>query len=173
MIGFFIDLALFIMAITYAVKYYKFKKMAELEFINYEKRLQESDYKVKESEYMYESGVKLYQSENVELDPDEENRKIKEQQVKKSLLENNGQGSFDLGPIIEKINKIYKEKEDELEKRMEAENQVNLALQKIETMEVKIEDFRKMQSFSVDSFKKIAASLYKKIRIDINNIGKS
>ncbi len=82
MIGFFIDLVLFIAAVTYVVKYYKFKKIAELELINYEKRLQESEYKVKESEYMYESGVKMYQSEQGDLNPEEENKKYKNNKLK-------------------------------------------------------------------------------------------
>ncbi len=172
MVGFIIDLTLFIIMLTYMVKYYKFKKMAEKEFIRYEKMLQESEYKIKEGEYMYESGVKMYQSEQGDLDPEVENQKIQEEQMKKSLSEGVSEGSIDLQPVMEKVDKIYKQKEKEVKKRMEAEKQAALALQRIEEVEKKIEDFRAMQNVGIDNFKKIASSLYKKIKIDISNISK-
>ncbi len=168
MIGLLIDIIFLSVAITYIVKFYKYRNMAEKEFINYENRLAEEESKRKEEEYIHESEMHLYKEEYGEMTPENEGVRIEKKKLQDELGKNQGQdGNIDLQPFLNKIEKIYKEKELEREKRADAESQLALALQQNQEIEQRIEDFRVIQEDNTNMIKKISANLYRKISSDL------
>jgi len=98
LVSFLIDIVLFATAVTYAVKYYKFKKMAEMEFIDYERRLEEREDKQMEEEYLQKSEERLEKEEKGELTPEIEMARIEKEKQAKTLGNN-----VDLQPLMDKI----------------------------------------------------------------------
>jgi hypothetical protein len=151
------------------VKFYKYKTMAEKTFIDYEDRLEEQESKRQEEEHVHESEMHLYKEEKGDLTPEIEGVRIEQNKLKQGL-NSKQEVNMNLQPMLDKIEKIYKEKEVERGLRLEAEKKVALAIQQTQEFDQKVADFTVLQNNNVDLIKKIAGSLYKRINADIQRI---
>lgn len=164
--GFLFNIIFLAVAITYIVKYYKYKDMAEKTFIDYESRLEDELSKRKEEEYIHESEMHLYKEEHGELTPEIEGKKIEQEKLKAKLMKGDN-GGIDMEKLLENLDNLHREKEVERERRFEAEKQLALALQHSQNIEHRSEDYKAIQNHNIHALKKVAGSLYKKINSDI------
>jgi hypothetical protein len=95
-------------------------------------------------------------------------KKMKNEMAKRKRMESELRGSGggkDVEALVEEIDVIRKEKDKELQKRMEAENEVERALQKTDDIQKRIEDWRVIQESNLkdamDNMQKIANDMCK------------
>jgi hypothetical protein len=164
--GFLFNIIFLAVGITYIVKYYKYKDMAEKAFIDYESRLSDELSTRKEEEYIHESEMHLYKEEHGELTPEIEGEKIEKKKLRAQLSRADG-GGIDMEKMLTNLDNLYQEKEVERERRFEAEKNLALALQHSKNIEHQAEDYKAIQNHNIHALKKVAGSLYKKINGDL------
>lgn len=166
-----VQIIILITAITYIIKFYKFKKFAENEFVNYQSLLEEEKSIRQEEHYIHESEMHLYKEEHGELNREDEEAKIHKDNIKNiTALKQDGVYHINLRAVLEQIDKIYSRKEEEKAKRLEAEKNISLALQKNKEIEQKVIDLQDIQEANNQMMEKIADTLYDKISQDLKQI---
>ena len=111
------------------------------------------------------------QEKPLELNIKTEEVKVQKEVINKDLS-GRKDGGFDLQSLLDKLDRLYKEKEEEKEKRLEAEKQVALLDQKAKEVAVRVKAFEDLYRNNIEIMKKLMGSLYKKISDDIQQIKK-
>lgn len=149
-----IILILAVTALTFFIKLVRFKKEVEKEFNIYEEKLEEEVSKRKEAESEYQSHLHL----------------LKVSQGKtseKTASSSSGSDSKVVESLLFEIENLHKEKDEELKLRLEAEKQIELALQKTSDVGQRIEDWKNLQEANLrdatDAIMKVGNDLYQRL----------
>ena len=127
-----IILILAAVALTFFIKLVRFKKEVEKEFDNYEEKLEEEVSKRKEAESEYQSQLHLLKSSQHRTGD-------------KNPSSASGADSKAVESLLFEIENLHKEKDEELKLRLEAEKQIELAIQKTSDVQQRIEDWKNLQ----------------------------
>ena len=149
-----IILILAAVSLTFFIKLVRFKKAVEKEFDNYEEKLEEEVSKRKEAESEYQSQLHLLKSS--------QNRT-----GDKNPSSASGADSKAVESLLFEIENLHKEKDEELKLRLEAEKQIELAIQKTSDVQQRIEDWKNLQEANLkdatDAIMKVGNDLYQRL----------
>ncbi len=151
--GLLINLVLTAIAVTFFLQFLSNKKQAKNELKNYEDRLRDEIEKRKEVELHYQSEMSNLKNAIPPVDPNEkEDIKV----IIDSLLAD--------------VDSLRKEKDEELKMRLEAEKQIDLALQKTKDVQRRIDDWKIIQEANLqdatDSIVKVGNDLYDRLIVN-------
>jgi hypothetical protein len=148
-----INLILAAAAVTFFLQFLSNRKSAKIHLEHYEEQLEGEISKRKEAELQYQNQIQSLQS-NIQAAA----------QVNPT---NNANQKLSLDALVAEVASLRKEKDDELKSRLEAEKQIDLALQKTNDVQRRIDDWKVIQEANLkdatDVIVRVGNDLYERL----------
>jgi len=143
--------------LTFFIKLVRFKKAVEKEFDDYEEKLDEEVSKRKEAESKYQSHIHLLKNSEEKIHDKGHSSNNEPNNTNNKVVES----------LLFELENLHKEKDEELKLRLEAEKQIELAIQKTSDVGQRIEDWKNLQEANLkdatDAIMKVGNDLYQRL----------